>query len=152
MQHALDANEKPVTISQNPPRQSYPPELLKHRFMPYGSLAPSSPVKEDKEAEQRHETKSEKKVDITEALQINETLEAMPSISMEVDSAPKSEKKDKKEGKDKRRAKVTELSQDIVSGSSTTETKKTAKKRKGAEAGEEAVEGKKHKKLKTKAV
>ena len=23
---------------QNPPRQSYPKELLKHRFMPYGSL------------------------------------------------------------------------------------------------------------------
>ncbi|KAM6500972.1 hypothetical protein JOM56_003986, partial [Amanita muscaria] len=26
-----------VTIHQNPPRQSYPPNLLKHRFMPYGS-------------------------------------------------------------------------------------------------------------------
>ena len=26
---------------QNPPRPSYPKEVLKHRFMPYGSLAPS---------------------------------------------------------------------------------------------------------------
>lgn len=26
---------------QNPPRPSYPKELLKHRFMPYGSLAPT---------------------------------------------------------------------------------------------------------------
>ena len=26
---------------QNPPRPAYPKEVLKHRFMPYGSLAPS---------------------------------------------------------------------------------------------------------------
>ena len=117
--------------------------------MPYGSLAPGSPVKEDEEAEQRHKTKSKKKVDITEALQTNETSEAIPSISMQVDSPPK---RDRKEGKGKRKATVTELSQGIVSGSSTTEANKTAKKRKGPEAGQEAVEGKKHKKLKTKAV
>lgn len=119
--------------------------------MPYGSLAPGSPVKVDKEVEQRHETKSRRKADITKALQTNETSEAIPSISMEIDSdAPP--KPDRKEGKGKRRTTMTELSQDVVSGSSMTEAKKTAKKRKGPEAGQEAVEGKKHKKLKTKAV
>ena len=28
------------TTEQNPPRPAYPEEVLKHRFMPYGSLAP----------------------------------------------------------------------------------------------------------------
>lgn len=27
-----------VTVYQNPPRQSYPKGLLKHQFMPYGSM------------------------------------------------------------------------------------------------------------------
>jgi len=31
-------------IYQNPPRQSYPKELLKHRFMPYGSLVGNNDV------------------------------------------------------------------------------------------------------------
>ena len=29
------------STGQNPPRPSYPKEVLKHRFMPYGSLAPA---------------------------------------------------------------------------------------------------------------
>ena len=31
-------------IYQNPPRQSYPKELLKHRFMPYGSLVRNNDI------------------------------------------------------------------------------------------------------------
>ena len=41
----------PITntnLYQNPPRQSYPNELLKHRFMPYGSLVGTGGVKNDK--------------------------------------------------------------------------------------------------------
>ena len=40
----------PITNSnpyQNPPRQSYPNELLKHRFMPYGSLVGAGEVEND---------------------------------------------------------------------------------------------------------
>ena len=117
--------------------------------MPYGSIAPGSPVKEDKEAEQRHQTKSK---DIAEALQTNEASEAMLSISMDVDSAPPDTKRDKEEGKGKGRATAVEFSQGAVSGSSTTGANKRTKKRKGPEAGQEAAEGKKLKKLKTKAV
>lgn len=31
-----ESNPSPATLYQNPPRQAYPPELLKHRFKPYG--------------------------------------------------------------------------------------------------------------------
>lgn len=44
----------PITNSnpyQNPPRQSYPNELLKHRFMPYGSLVGAGGVKNDDKME-----------------------------------------------------------------------------------------------------
>jgi len=32
----------PVSLRQNPPRHSYPQELFKHRFVPYGSVAPKA--------------------------------------------------------------------------------------------------------------
>lgn len=34
------------TPRQNAPRQAYPPELLTHRFMPYGSLVPEEDADE----------------------------------------------------------------------------------------------------------
>jgi len=36
-----DANDAEDTIYKNPPRPRYPLEVLKHRFMPLGSLAPT---------------------------------------------------------------------------------------------------------------
>jgi len=148
VQKAPNADGTPATILQNPPRQSYPPELLKHQFLPYGSSAPVRSVNEDKEAE-THKTKSKKKADITDVLQTNEALEAVSNIGMDVDITPQdSQKKDRKS---KRGTTTAELVQEPALGSSTIEENKTTKKRKGTEAGQEVVEGKKRKKLKTKA-
>jgi len=149
VQHAPNADGKPATILQNPPRQSYPPELLKHRFLPYGSLASGGSVKEDKEAEKhdhRHKTMSKKKADITD---VNEASEAVSIIDMDVDITPQDSQKDRKS---KRGTTTAKLVQESALGSSTIEENKTTKKRKGTEeAGQEVVEGKKRKKLKTKA-
>ena len=39
-------SESSQVLHQNPPRPSYPKELLKHRFMPLGSLAPTGDSEE----------------------------------------------------------------------------------------------------------
>lgn len=152
VQHVPNADGKPATVLQNPPRQSYPPELLKHRFLPYGSLAPGGSVKEDMEAEKhdhRHKTKSKKKADIIDVLLTNEASEAVSGIGMDIEITPQdAQKKDKKS---KRGTATTELVQETALDSSTIEENKTTKKRKGTEVGQEMVEGKKRKKLKAKA-
>ena len=43
------------STGQNPPRPSYPKELLKHRFMPYGSLAPSKDHASSMDVDSQHD-------------------------------------------------------------------------------------------------
>lgn len=69
---------------QNPPRPSYPKEMLKHRFMPAGSLVP----------EPTSTTASANDVD----MDISHPPEDIPSVSAEKHDGEKKPKKRKGEG------------------------------------------------------
>ncbi|KAF7799701.1 hypothetical protein EIP86_010943 [Pleurotus ostreatoroseus] len=62
---------------QNPPRPAYPKELLKHRFMPYGSLAPPK--------------------DAVEAMDVDEQQEAAVPATHEIASPSKKHKRRKED-------------------------------------------------------
>ncbi|KAF8626288.1 hypothetical protein AX15_004959 [Amanita polypyramis BW_CC] len=162
-QLAPDASGASVTIYQNPPRQSYPLELLKHRFTPYGSLAPvenDELGQKDKGTEDHKRKRKTKSKDKTGTSMVLEASEISAGVDMDVDVTFQSfEKKDKKEKKEKKikhdRVVTGMVSQavDSVSELPTSEESKANKKRKGAgELTEAGVERKKSKKLKTKAV
>jgi len=110
------------TSLKNPPRHKYPPELLKHRFMPYGSLVstqgrPSTP---------------------------NEDV-AMVEVDNNVpEGVEKEGKKGKK--KDKMQAGEPTLEEEKVE---TEKEKKKSKKRKGGDSQEVDVSTKRSKKAKT---
>ncbi|KAK2460684.1 hypothetical protein APHAL10511_007154 [Amanita phalloides] len=127
-QPAAEGGEAPVTILQNPPRHSYPPELLKHRFMPYGSLVNANSSQEENETERQHK-------------KIHSKLKPTADVGgMGTDVPQSSEKKNKKEKKGR---------SGVIDTEHTARVAKTAKKRKGDEEVNE-LERKKVKKLKVK--
>lgn len=71
---------------QNPPRPSYPEEMLKHRFMPIGSLAPAPGKADSMDVDERSQNPAE-------APQVEEEVKAK---KRKVEGSTKKSKKSKK--------------------------------------------------------
>ncbi|PFH53571.1 hypothetical protein AMATHDRAFT_45438 [Amanita thiersii Skay4041] len=131
-------------VHQNPPRESYPPEVLKHRFIPYGSLAPDPD-------EVLHTIKKLKKQKVESAKH-----ESSQEVDMTVDDDGILESGNREKKKGKRRlngiVQVTDVENVVKSVADVDNAEDKSlkgKKRKGV--GEAVVDaGKKSKKLKSK--
>lgn len=118
------ANSSLTTGSQkltNPPRHRYPPELLKHRFMPFGSLVQSSAGTEIAQD-------GDVMMEVDRNIRQTTTSEAGEKLS----------KKSKKDGTDEA----------ILGGGKEKEKKSKSKKRKGEEV-EDIIPSQKSKKVRT---
>ena len=118
---------------KNPPRQCYPNEVLKHQFMPYGSLLNATTNNNNELDIDNHEDEIVMNVDI-------ENPELQPTVS------PKSKRKHKKT--------VNEIQLETpINPSTTTELQSEGKKAKGnkrkAESTADSSAVKKSKKTKT---
>ncbi|KAF9036886.1 hypothetical protein BJ165DRAFT_1506698 [Panaeolus papilionaceus] len=127
---------------KNPPRYSYPKEVLKHRYIPYGSTELLSPlhgglggVSESGEGAMDVDKQQEEE---------EEEEEAPPSAQPPVESPKKGGRKEKEAGKGKEKTKEKEKEKEKTKE----KEKRKGKKRKGEGEAEEAVPAKKAKKSK----
>ncbi|KAF8638885.1 hypothetical protein AX17_001938 [Amanita inopinata Kibby_2008] len=174
LQHAPELNtagDVLPTVYQNLPRESYPPEMLKHQFMPYGSLATiigvdSATEDRSSKCKEGHKAKADGKEDVSLPSNTMDLLGVIPS--KDVDETSKESEKKRKKGKRgeqaKKGAKALTIGDKVVMepGDAVSplvlnviedKTSSRTKRRKGDEEddGEGRNRGKKSKKLKTKA-
>ena len=79
-EHTAESTLDPTPVYNNPPRQVYPKELLKHRFMPYGSETPVDKTVDDMD------------VDV-EGTMRKDVLPEEPSMQMEKPSTKRKKRK-----------------------------------------------------------
>jgi hypothetical protein len=139
----IDSASTEITLT-NPPREKYPPELLTHRFMPYGSLVKTSTDHDDNEDES----------EIAKALRMDSDV-AMSDVDSNIQSNIVAKEEHAKKGRVSKKKKDKKLEEEEGMEVDDTERKEkltvqkekksSGKKRKG----EEAASPKKTKKAKT---
>ncbi|XP_006458667.1 hypothetical protein AGABI2DRAFT_176923 [Agaricus bisporus var. bisporus H97] len=140
---STDSDSPTEMVYTNPLRENYPPELLTHRFMPYGSLVKTSTDKDNDEDENDTAVTSrmDKEVVMTE---VDSNVQS--DVAKKEERAMKSSSSNKK--KDKKVEEEEEIEVDEERQKEKKEKKKSGRKRKG----EEDVSPKKSKKSKTASV
>lgn len=131
-------------VYANPPRENYPPELLTHRFMPYGSLVKTSTDKDTDGDE--NDTAVASRLDRDVAM--TEVDSNIQSDVVEKEERNKAKGITGKKKKDRKAEEVEEMEVDEEIQKEKKEKKRSGKKRKG----EEDVPPKKSKKAKTTSV
>ncbi|KAJ3570327.1 hypothetical protein NP233_g4478 [Leucocoprinus birnbaumii] len=139
---------------KNPPRQKYPPEVLKHRFMPYGSLSgldyhhTDGPSEAEVQKREDGDVVEESQGADASMMQVDDN-DAAPLPTPEATMDGKETKTKNKTKKDKTAAKANELKDaemiEAENPESEAKEKKSSKKRKG----EDQASTKKSKKAKT---
>ncbi|KAF7777857.1 hypothetical protein Agabi119p4_3929 [Agaricus bisporus var. burnettii] len=139
---STDSDSPTEMVYTNPPRENYPPELLTHRFMPYGSLVKTSTDSDNDEDE--NDTAVTSRMD-------NEVVMTEVDSNVESDVAKKEERAIKSSSSKKKDKKVEE-EEDIEVEEERQKEKKEKKKSGRKRKGEEGVSPKKSKKSKTASV